>query len=184
MAKYGDMKWPGGKLNLPGLKKNVYVISTDDIKKFPELIDSDVAVDDATYKGSFELVEGAKWMHLQVIQRKNGLVSEPQGEKESTTVINKLSCKYPGTDEVAVSFQKKANRDNLIFIAEDMAGKYRVVGSDMYETTTKVVINLGTDATSEKATSIEHEGTDSCLPFYVGSIITADGDINPPASQG
>ena len=181
MAKYADMKWAGGKLNLPGLKKDLYAISTDFIVKWPKITESDDPVIDSTYQGSFELTEGAVWTKISVIQRKNSLSSEPQGEKESTTVLNKLAVKHAGTDEQAVSFQKKANRDNLVYIVQDMAGKFRVVGSDMYETTTKVSLNLGSDATSEKATSIEVEAVDSCLPFYVGSIITADGDVNAPA---
>lgn len=184
MPKYGDMGWQGGKTNLPGLKRIIYAISTDNIKKWPVLPDSDVAAENSTYTGSFELVTDAVFSKITVIQRKNSLGSEPQGEKESTTVMNKLSVKHAGTDEEAVSFQKKANRDNLIFIVQDMGGKFRVVGSDMFETTTKVSINLGSDATSEKATSIEVEAVDSCLPFYKGNIMTADGDINPPVTQG
>jgi hypothetical protein len=183
MAKYNDMNWQGGQTNLPGLRKKIYYASLSVIKKWPVLLDSEDPIINSTYTGSFEFETAAVFTSIDVIQRKNGLDSTPQGEKESTTVVNKLSVKHPGTGEEAVSFQKKANRDNLIFIVQDMGGKYRVVGSEIFETTTKVTINLGTDASSEKATSIEVEAIDSCLPFYTGSIITADGDVNPPVVQ-
>lgn len=184
MAKYGDMAWKNGQTNLPGLRKNIYFISTDNIKKWPVLEDSDDAVENSTYKGSFELETDAVFTKLEVIQRKNSLESNSQGPKESRTVLNKLPVTHAGTEEEAVSFQKKANRDNLIFIVQDMKGKFRVIGSAMFETETKVSIKLGSDATSEKGTSIELEATDSCLPFYTGSIMTADGDINPPEVKG
>ena len=58
--------------------------------------------------------------------------------------------------------------------------KYRVVGSPIFDNITKVSLNLGSEATSEKATTIEVEATDECLPFYTGKIVTSEGDMNAP----
>lgn len=183
MSLYADMNWAQGKKNLPGLKGVAYFINKKNIVKWPVLVDEGkTAAECSTYKGDFELSEEAKWNKVDIIQRKNSLSSEPQGERESTTVLNKMSVKHAGTDEEAITLQRYGNRDDLVWLIQDMNNqtKYRVVGSSIFDTITKISLNLGSEATSEKATTIEVEATDECLPFYTGKIMTAGGDINPP----
>lgn len=180
---YKDMTWEHGRKNLPGLRGTAYFILKKEIKKWPQLKDAPATAQEAsTYVGDFELVESAKFTAVDIIQRKSSLTSEPQGERESTTVLNKLSVKHAGTDEEAITLQRFGNRDDLVWLVPDMNNrtKYRVVGCDLFDTITKISMNLGSDATSEKATSIEVEATDECLPFYTGKIPTASGDINAP----
>lgn len=183
MSLYADMNWAQGKKNLPGLKGVAYFINKKNIVKWPVLVDEGkTAAECSTYKGDFELSEEAKWNKVDIIQRKNSLSSEPQGERESTTVLNKMSVKHAGTDEEAITLQRYGNRDDLVWLIQDMNNqtKYRVIGSSIFDTITKISLNLGSEATSEKATTIEVEATDECLPFYTGKIMTAGGDINPP----
>lgn len=183
MSLYQDMTWASGKKNLPGLRGVAYFINKKQIRKWPALIDEGkTAAECSTYKGDFELEETGKWTKVDVIQRKNALTSEPQGERESTTVLNKLSVKHAGTDEEAITLQRYANRDDLVWLVQDMnnQNKFRVVGSEIFDNITKVSLNLGSEVTSEKATTIEVEATDECLPFYIGKIITSGGDVNAP----
>lgn len=183
MSLYADMNWAQGKKNLPGLKGVAYFINKKNIKAWPLLPDEGKTAEEcSTYPGDFELVEEAKWNKVDIIQRKNSLTSEPQGERESTTVLNKLSVKHAGTDEEAITLQRYGNRDDLVWLIQDMNNqkKFRVVGSEIFDTITKISLNLGSEATSEKATTIEVEATDECLPFYTGKIMTAGGDVNPP----
>ncbi|PXZ44741.1 MULTISPECIES: hypothetical protein [Sanguibacteroides] len=184
MSFYADLVWEQGKKNLPGLKSVAYFINKSKITAWPVLEDSENAAGCSTYKGDFTLLEAAKWNKVDVIQRKNSLTSEPQGERESTTVLNKLSVKHAGTDEEAISLQRYGNREDLVWLIQDMNSKdkFRVVGSEIFDTITKISLNLGSEATSEKATTIEVEATDECLPFYTGKIVTADGDINAPVA--
>lgn len=186
MSLYSDMSWVQGKKNLPGLRGVAYFISKKEIKTWPVLAESgETAVANSTYAGDFELMpDSAKWNKVDVIQRKNSLTSEPQGERESTTVLNKLSVKHAGTEEEAITLQRYGNRDDLVWLIQDMNNKtkYRVVGSEIFDTITKISINLGSEVTSEKATTIEVEATDECLPFYTGKIVTAGGDVNAPVT--
>lgn len=185
MSLYADLNWAQGKKNLPGLKGVAYFINKKDITAWPLLAEEgETAIKSSTYEGNFTLNESAKWVKVDVIQRKNSLTSEPQGERESTTVLNKLSVKHAGTDEEAIALQRYGNRDDLVWLIQDMNNKkkFRVIGSEIFDTITKISLNLGSEATSEKATTIEVEATDECLPFYTGSVMTADGDVNPPAA--
>lgn len=185
MSLYQDMNWAQGKKNLPGLRGVAYFINKKMLKKWPVLKDEGkTAAECSTYVGDFELNESAKWTKVDIIQRKNSLTSEPQGERESTTILNKLSVKHAGTDEEAITLQRYANRDDLVWLVQDMnnRNKYRVVGSEIFDNITKVSLNLGSEATSEKVTTIEVEATDECLPFYTGKIITSEGDMNAPDS--
>ena len=51
----------------------------------------------------------------------------------------------------------------------------------MFNTLTKPSLSIGGEATSDRGTTLEIEVTDSiAAPFYVGSIITDNGDVNPP----
>lgn len=183
MSLYADMNWAQGKKNLPGLRGVAYFINKKDIETWPVLHEEGkTAAECSTYLGDFVLSESAKWNKIDIIQRKNSLTSEPQGERESTTVLNKLSVKHAGTDEEAITLQRFGNRDDLVWLIQDMNNqkKFRVVGSAIFDTITKISLNLGSEATSEKATTIEVEATDECLPFYTGKIMTTDGDVNPP----
>ena len=183
MSLYQDLNWAQGKKNLPGLRGVAYFINKKDIVKWPVLTDEGETVAAcSTYTGDFELAADAKWKKVDVIQRKNSLTSGPQGERESTTVLNKLSVKHAGTDEEAIALQRYGNRDDLVWLVQDMNNqiKYRVVGSPIFDNITKVSLNLGSEATSEKATTIEVEATDECLPFYTGKIVTSEGDMNAP----
>lgn len=184
MSLYADLNWAQGKKNLPGLKGVAYFINKKDITAWPILAEEgETAIKSSTYEGNFTLIESAKWVKVDVIQRKNSLTSEPQGERESTTVLNKLSVKHAGTDEEAIALQRYGNRDDLVWLIQDMNNKkkFRVIGSEIFDTITKISLNLGSEATSEKATTIEVEATDECLPFYTGSVVTITGDVNPPA---
>ena len=59
-----------------------------------------------------------------------------------------------------------------------MKGKYRVIGSDMWNTKTTVAQDLGQGATGTTSTTINAEATDVVpAPFYEGDIETEDGTI-------
>ena len=61
-----------------------------------------------------------------------------------------------------------------------MRGKYRVVGSEKWQTKTTVTQDLGQGATGTASTTINVEATDECpAPFYTGQIVTEEGNITP-----
>lgn len=177
---YENLDWQEGTKNLPGFKKIGYYIDKKQIIGWPTLNEkATTAAERVTYAGKFTLAADAKFKKLVLIQRKGSLTSEPQGEGESASVLVKLSAKHAGTKEEAVDLQMQGIRDDLLYIVKDMDNKYRVIGSEDFRTSTKVNIDLGGDATSEKGTTIEAECTDVCMPFYDNEILTDAGDVNP-----
>jgi len=181
--KYNDLKFERGKKNLPGFKTVAYFIPKSQITSWPVLAEDPAdALAASTYTGSFTLAAENVFTRVDIIQEKSSLSSETQGEKESPSVLNKLSVTHAGTEEEAVALQRFAIRDDLVWLVQDLgsASKYRVLGNAVFETKTKISINPGSAVTDAKATTIEVEVSDELLPFYTGTIMTADGDVNPP----
>ncbi len=74
---------------------------------------------------------------------KSQLTSEPQGEYPSQTQLNKLVAVHPGVGEDATEATSFLNNDDNVFIAQDMEGKYRVIGSEKWMNKTTASQDLG-----------------------------------------
>ena len=178
-----SLVWCDGKIQMPGIRNHVYFIPKRDIVLWPKLpnIEDDEA-DTAklsVYVGNFELATGKKWKRIDVKTDKSPVSSEPQGEPPSCTSLNTGTFFHSGTEEEATSFVRLANNSDYVYIFQIRKGKFRVIGNEMYQTSTKVSQKLGDNATSEIGTSIVATVTDECPPpFYTGEIVTEDGTIN------
>lgn len=107
------------------------------------------------------------------------MTTEVQGERPSTTSLNKCTIKHPGTEEDAAGFCRQAMADDLVYLVQQRNGKFRVMGCEEFETVTKPAQALGEGVTGEAGTTLEIEATDVCpAPFYPGKIETEDGDIS------
>lgn len=177
MPAYKDLKPVEGD-NVPGLKKKVYVISKKDITAYPTLPQDSVEL-----VGNFTLAASAKFSCIEAVQKEVKLTSDPQGEKESRTVLNKLTLRHAYVTSDIQQFQRIANKDDLIFLVEDMEGRFLCIGNPEFETDSKIKIDLGAEVTSKKGVSIEAQCSDMCLRVYKGTITTSDGDINPPPGE-
>lgn len=182
-----SLEWCEGAPNLPGIRRDVYVIAKRDIVKFPERITeytTDMA-EIAKLAGSFVLAESKTWMVLNVIVDRSPVTVETQGTKPSKSFINRATFVHPGVEEEAAAFCALANNDDYVYIIQTKPGKYRVIGNDMYQTETNPSQNLGATATDEIGTTLEVSVTDSIpAPFYEGQIETPDGIINPDEPAG
>ena len=133
----------------------------------------------ATYTGSFALKADTKWKYIDILPEKSQVTSEAQGELPSQTQLNKLTAVHPAVGEEASAASAYLNNNDNVFLVEDMKGKYRVVGSDMWNTKTTVSQDLGQGATGTTSTTINAEATDVVpAPFYEGTIETEDGTID------
>lgn len=175
-----SLGWCQGTPVLPGIKSRAYFISKDKIVKWPTLPkDENGRVTGATYEGQFELVADAVWHYIDFIATKSQLKSDPQGEQPSQTQKNDLTLVHPGVDEDAAAATAYLNNSDNVFIVEDMTGKFRVVGSPYYESTTTVAQDNGQGATGTASTTITVSASDIvAAPFYTGPIVTEDGTIN------
>jgi hypothetical protein len=179
--KYKDLDWEEGKVNLPGIKRDVYRIAKRDIVAWPTLPETFVTDmgELVTYQGSFTLAALAKWQKVSAIVDKSPVDGKSQGTKPSKTFINSLTIQHQSVDEDASGFAKQANNDDFVYLIETKRGKWRVIGNDMYQTDTSIEQVLGGAATDEMGTKLTVTVTDLAPGlFYVGDIVTEDGTIN------
>jgi hypothetical protein len=179
---YSSLAWCEGQTVLPGIKAAVYFIPKRDIVTWPTLPalgDAENMAALATYSGNFVLASDKKWLTIQSLSTKSSVTTETQGEYPSVTALNKITLKHPGTDEEAAGFCRQAMADDLVFLVQQRNGKFRVIGSEQFESTTKPSQALGEGNTGEAGTTLEVEATDVCpAPFYPGNIETASGTIS------
>lgn len=174
-----SLAWCQGTPELPGIKRRIYYISKGHIVKWPQLQHHDSGrLMSAVLEGSFELTAEQKWKYIDVLPDKSQLTSDPQGEVPSQTQLNKLTLVHPAVGEQASAAAAYINNNDIVFLVEDMKGKWRVVGSEKWQTKASVAQDLGQGATGTTSTTITAEATDECpAPFYKGSIEAEDGTI-------
>lgn len=179
---YQSLNWCDGETVLPDIRPKVYFQKKSNIVKWPELPSLKTAksmAELATYRGDFTLVADKKWLTLKSLSAKSNVTTETQGERPSVTALNKCTIKHPGTEEDAAGFCRQAMADDLVYLVQQRNGKFRVMGCEEFETTTKPSQALGEGITGEAGTTLEIEATDLCpAPFYPGKIEAEDGDIS------
>lgn len=175
-----SISWCQGTPELPGIKRRIYYIAKSQIVKWPTLPKDELGrATSAVYTGSFVLAADATWKHIDVLPDKCQVTSEAQGEVPSQTQLNKLTAVHPAVGEEATAAAAYINNTDNVFLVEDMKGKYRVIGSDMWNTKATVAQDLGQGATGTTSTTINAEATDVVpAPFYEGEIVTDEGIIN------
>lgn len=180
-----SLNWCEGKPVLPGIRRKLYYTSKSNIAKWPTLpTDAAGRPTSAVYVGSFVLVADATWKVIDVLSEKSQLTSEAQGEAPSQTQLNKLTAVHPDIGPEATAASAYLNNSDNVFIMQDMTGRYRVVGADLYSTKTTVAQDLGQGATGTASTTITAEAPDVvAAPFYEGEIVTEDGTIEASGSQ-
>lgn len=176
-----SLSWCEGKTSQPGIRKKVYFVPKRAIVSWPTFTAKPTdAATIATYTGKFTLAAEAKWMAIEVNQKKSPVSCEQQGEKPCCTFLNKATFVHNGTEEEATAFASLAKNDDYVYLFQTPGGQFRVIGNDVYETDTKTNLNLGQVGGTEKGTTIEVSCTDEIpAPFYTGEIVTEDGTINP-----
>lgn len=184
---YESLRFCDGITVTPGIRRRAYVISQDDIVKYPELpklSDENVKMSElATYIGDFVLGADKVFKVIYLDDSSSNVTSESQGEKPSKTFLNKATFKHFGKGEEATGFARLANNSNLLFIYQERDGAMRVLGNKMFSTNVKPSQESGAKETDASGTTFNVEVTDlTPAPFYKGIIKTDEGDID--ASTG
>lgn len=171
--------WCEGTPVLPGIRRRLYYIAKSFILKWPTLAkDANGRTTTAVYDGNFTLAADATWKYIDVLPSKSQVQSEAQGEKPSQTQLNTLTAVHPGVGDEATAAAAYMNNCDNVFLVQDMTGKFRVVGCEMYDTDTTVAQDLGQGATGTASTTITCKATDVVpAPFYPGEIVTEDGVV-------
>lgn len=173
-----SLDWCDGVPQYPGIRRRIYCCNKNLIAKWPTLPrDAHGRPTSAKYVGDFELVADAKWQYIDINPNKSKLTSDPQGEAPSQTQLNKLELLHNGVDDEATLAVGYLNNSDMVYIVEDMAGNFRVVGNEKWPTTTTSSQDNG-QGTSPAGTTINVEVTDElAAPFYEGVVETEDGDV-------
>jgi len=174
-----SLGWCEGTPVLPGIRRRLYYIAKSMIVKWPTLKkDENGRTTTAVYEGNFTLDADASWKHIDILPSKSQVQSESQGEKPSQTQLNTLTAVHPGVGDEATAAAAYMNNCDNVFLVQDMTGKFRVVGCEMYDTDTTVAQDLGQGATGTASTTITCKATDVVpAPFYPGEIVTDDGVV-------
>lgn len=180
-----SLGWCQGTPELPGIMRRLYYIAKSSIVKWPTLKRdaNGLRCISAVLEGDFELAADEKWRYIDILPDKSQLTSEAQGELPSQTQLNKLTAVHPAVGAEAAAAAAYLNNADNVFLVQDMKGKWRVVGSERWQTKTTVAQDNGQGATGTTSTTISVEATDEVpSPFYEGVIVTEDGDINGAAA--
>lgn len=171
--------WCQGAPEYPGIRGRVYFQSKGNIVKFPTLTrDALKRATSSTLTGSFELASGEVWHYIDINVEKSKLTSEAQGEAPSQTQLNKLELVHNGVGENATAAAVYLNNNDNVYVVQDMAGRFRVVGNERWQSKTSVAQDSG-QGTNPASTSINVECTDEvAAPFYVGELETEDGTLD------
>ena len=181
---YESLKFCKGNPVPVGIRTHVYAISKDDIVKWPELpstdkVDAKTLDTLAQYTGDFTLSADKKWLRIDLLDKKGKLEWEISGTKPNVLFLNKITLNHPLYNASAAAFQRMAVADDLAYLVPQRDGKYRVVGCEAYETTTKPSGSTGEGIEGEAGSNFEIEAPDVCpAPFYAGKIETEAGNIS------
>ncbi|MBF1069826.1 MAG: hypothetical protein HXL30_00515 [Prevotellaceae bacterium] len=132
----------------------------------------------ATLNGDFVLKADKKWKRIDLIDSKGQMEADLTGEYPSKLYENKATLTYPGIEEDATGFCQLAAEDHFVFLIVQRNGKYRLLGSEMYDTEVKPKLSTG-EGYSGGGTVIEITSRDiSPAPFYAGIVEVDEGKIS------
>lgn len=173
-----------GSVNPSGIGETIYRIRKRYINGWPT-IDNDpdssseiTEADLASYKGDFVLQQGKYFQKIYSTQGKGSITSEPTGETDSMMFINHANFSFPDLSPVALGFSKASVNDDFVYIVKS-AGRFHVIGSPDYRSTTKPAPGSGDQPGSAKGVVFTVDCPDvTPLPVYKGKIVLADGTFD------
>ena len=174
-----SLGWCEGMPQYPGIRRRVYFCSKSLIVAYPTLTrDTYGRVTSGKLTGSFTLAADAKFQHLDINPEKSTATSEAQGEVPSQTQLNKATFVHNGVTQEATSAAALLNNNDVVYVYQDMAGKFRVLGNERWPTKTTVAQDQG-QGTNPASTTISVEVTDElAAPYYEGTLDTEDGVVD------
>lgn len=177
---YEDLEKCPGQKKLPGIRDYVYGVSKRDIITYPKInAEPSTLADCVKTTGDFGLAADKVWNKIGIVKDDGQLQVESQGTDGARTFKVTLNFAIPGTEEEASGFIDQANNDEMIFLAPQRNGKFRLVGSEDFTPELTLKQDTGKAATDANTTSVEAVTTDlHPAPFYTGKILTTNGQID------
>ena len=188
---------PGGK-NLPGIRRRLYFIKKADIAAFPKLPDvDDEEVDDMSalsqLVGDFTLAADKVFSFIDLKDEASNVTYETVGEIGTQVINNQANAIVTGMPDAVKGFTRQAINDDLVYVYQDKAGKFCVIGNEMYHTDTKASGDTSAEPTGACSSTFAIQCYDECpVPTYTGKLMLsatqymdcADGIIKTVTQQG
>lgn len=179
-----SLGWCDGKPVYPGIRRRLYYIAKSMIVKWPTRKRLDNGAFEASYTGDFTLAADAKWRYIDIVVNNSGLTSEPKNVPPSQIQTNKLVAVHPGVGPEATEAANYINNSDNVYLAQDMEGSFRVLGSEMYQSKSTYNQDLGQGSSGTASSTINVEADDPTpAPFYSGKIEAEDGDFMADGSD-
>ena len=182
--KHANLDFNIGRVNPSGIGTTVYRIRQRYITGWPTIEndpDKDNNIDEAdmsTLNGSFTLADGKVWQKIYSTQGKGSITAETTGDTDSKMFVNHASFSFPDLTPEALGFSKVSVNDDFVYIVK-AAGRYHVIGSPDYRSTTTIAPTSGDAAGSTKGIVFTVDCPDvTPLPVYEGNIVTDEGTLN------
>ena len=180
-----------GKKRLPGIRRRLYYKNRRAIAAFPKLPDADDenVTDMATlaqYKGDFTLEAEEYWQFIDLKDEASNVTFEPVGEDGSQLYNNQANAVVAGQDDEVKGFARQALNDDIVYVYQDRAGKFCVLGNEMFKCHTKPSGDTAAEATGACITSFAIQVYDECpVPTDKGKLMLsatsyidcADGEV-------
>lgn len=180
MSLQESIGWCEGTPEPAGIRRRVYYISQGDCVKHPTVpVDEIGRPTSSTLTGEFTLAADKTFKYLEFLPEKSQYQSDPQGEYPNQTQLDKLTLVIPGVGPEETNACVYINNTRCFFLFQDKKGRWRLVGNPDFESKNTVAQDLGQGATGSTSTTIAVEATNIvAAPFFNGTILTEDGEIN------
>lgn len=180
-----------GKKNLPGIRRRLYYVHKVGIVTFPKLPNaSDEGITDmaklAQLKGDFVLAADTFFQFIDLKDDASNVTYETVGEDGSKLFNNQANAIVAGQDDEVKGFARQALNDDIVYVYQDRAGKFCVLGNDMFKCHTSPSGDTAAEATGAVTSTFAIQVYDECpVPTYTGKlqisatqyIDCADGEV-------
>lgn len=180
-----------GKKNLPGIRRRLYYVHKAGIVTFPKLPNaSDEGITDmaklAQLQGDFVLAADTFFQFIDLKDDASNVTYETVGEDGSKLFNNQANAIVAGQDDEVKGFARQALNDDIVYVYQDRAGKFCVLGNDMFKCHTSPSGDTAAEATGAVTSTFAIQVYDECpVPTYTGKlqisatqyIDCADGEV-------
>ena len=181
---------PGSKNN-PGIRRRLYYAPKSWIAAFPKLPDTDDdKIEDmsaiAQLVGDFTLAADKFFNFIDLKDEASNVTFETVGEIGTQIFNNQANAIVVGMPDKVKAFARQVINDDLVYVYQDKAGKFCVIGNEMYHTDTKASGDTSAEPTGACSSTFAIQCYDVCpVPTYTGKLMIsatqyidcADGEI-------
>lgn len=165
-----------GKKSLPGIRRRLYYVHKAGIVTFPKL--PDVGDDEVTsmaqlaqLMGDFGLAADTFFQFIDLKDEASNVTYDTVGEDGSKLVNNQANAIVAGQDDEVKGFARQALNDDIVYVYQDRAGKFCVLGNDMFKCHTTPSGDTAAEATGAVTSTFAIQCYDECpVPTYTGKL--------------